>query len=302
MIEVGVILGIYKGVLLSSKKHEMYMVVKHEERVLNLINLNLLYLLVTQQYTTSINSRISKYHVPMASYIQIYASSLIMAFMIASMVYASPNISRNNDIDAAIEEMERANYFTFVMLINMVPSDLFQGNVTFLVPSDKSLSRITIPPNNVTDLLLRHSIPSPLLFDHFLHLPTNSMLPTSNPELMVKVNNSGRRGLFLGNVRIVSPNVCTHGYSVRCHGIDSVLNVDDEQRGLPLSVSCPRIISPIPLPITVPAAAAAPSLAPPSLAPAADPPQSETSGGGRPHLELALAFMSFVSVLFIVYL
>ncbi|XP_071687199.1 FAS1 domain-containing protein SELMODRAFT_448915-like [Rutidosis leptorrhynchoides] len=226
----------------------------------------------------------------MANYVKIYVSVLIITFMISSMAYAVSNITRNNDIEVAIEEMERANYFTFVMLINMVPSDLFQGGVTFLVPSDESLSRITMPPNNVTDLLLRHSIPSPLLFDHLLHLPTNSMLPTSNPELMVKVFNSGRMGLFLGNVRIVSPNVCTHGDSVRCHGIDRVLNVDDEQYGPTSSISCPRIVAPIPAP--------APSLAPPGLVPTFDPPQSETSSGGTPHVGLELAFMSYLWVLY----
>ncbi|CAH1439099.1 unnamed protein product [Lactuca virosa] len=207
--------------------------------------------------------------------------------LIISSVFASP--SGNNDIVVAIQEMERANYFTFVMLINMVPPSLFQGNITFLMPSDRSLSRTKIPQNSVVDLLLNHSIPSPLLFDHLIHLPTNSTLPTSNPDLMLKVSNSGRRDLFLGNVRIVSPNICTHGYSVRCHGIDDVLSIEKPE------ITCPRVASPIP--------GIAPLLAPASQAPASTPPHAdayETSGGRRPHIELALPCITFMWVLFIV--
>ncbi|CAI9274207.1 unnamed protein product [Lactuca saligna] len=220
----------------------------------------------------------------MDTYVKLYLSTLIMALsLIISSVFASP--SANNDIVVAIQEMERANYFTFVMLINMVPPSMFQGNITFLMPSDRSLSRTKIPQNSVIDLLLNHSIPSPLLFDHLIHLPTNSTLPTSNPDLMLKVSNSGRRGLFLGNVRIVSPNICTHGYLVRCHGIDDVLSVDIEKP----EITCPRVSSPIP--------ATTPLLAPTSQAPASNPPHAdayETSGGRRPHIELTLTCIVFM--------
>ncbi|KAJ9539564.1 hypothetical protein OSB04_026070, partial [Centaurea solstitialis] len=222
------------------------------------------------------------------------AALMIMALLIVSSVVGSP--SGNKDILVAIEEMERANYFTFVMLINMIPPNLFQGNVTFLMPSDRSLSRAMIPAqNSVVDLLLHHSIPSPLLFDHLLHLPTNSMLPTSNPDLMLKVSNSGRRSFFLGNVKIVSPNICTNGYSVRCHGIDGVISIDKPQLASP--ITCPRVAS-----------AAAPLLAPsspspsPSPAPASDPPHGaayETSVGGRPGMDLALTTcVAFVWLLY----
>ncbi|KAF5771466.1 putative FAS1 domain-containing protein [Helianthus annuus] len=199
--------------------------------------------------------------VTMATYAKIFS----FAFMMISSVVIS---SGKSDIDVAIDEMERANYFTFVMLMNMVPPNLFQGNVTFLMPSDRSLSRSMILQNSVEALLLRHSIPSPLLFDHLLHFPTNSILPTSDPDLMLKVSNSGRRGFFLGNVRIVTPNICTHGYSVRCHGVDGVLSIDVQK---PSPIAC--------------SSSAAPSLAPPNLAP---PPHYETSGGGRPQLRLSL--------------
>ncbi|KAD4983163.1 hypothetical protein E3N88_19834 [Mikania micrantha] len=200
---------------------------------------------------------------------------MIMTTMtMTTMVLAINRVDSGKSIDMnmAIDEMERANYFTFVTLLNMVQHNLFQGNVTFLMPSDRSLSRTSIMLENTTveDLLLRHSIPSALLFDHLLHLPTNTLLPTSNPDLMLKVSNSTTGGLLLGNVRIVAPNVCTRGDSVRCHGIDGVLSIDLHQQ-IPTGSSIITCSST--------AAAAAPLLAPP------DHNNYETSaaGGVTPH-------------------
>ncbi|XP_073130279.1 uncharacterized protein [Henckelia pumila] len=130
--------------------------------------------------------------------------------------------SRNQDIVVAMEEMQKANYFTFVTLMNMAPSDLFQSNITFFVPNDRILSRTNIPETSLVDLLLRQSIPSPLLFEHLEHFPTGSMIPTSRPGFVFKVNNDGRERFYLNNVRIISPNVCTKGSSIRCHGVDGV--------------------------------------------------------------------------------
>ncbi|KAL8227534.1 hypothetical protein R6Q57_015118 [Mikania cordata] len=196
--------------------------------------------------------------------VKIFTFVLMMTTTTITMVLAINPVDSGKSIDMnmAIEEMERANYFTFVTLLNMVQHNLFQGNVTFLMPSDRSLSRTSIMLENTTveDLLLRHSIPSALLFDHLLHLPTNTLLPTSNPDLMLKVSNSTTGGLFLGNVRIVAPNVCTRGDSVRCHGIDGVLNIDLHQQ-IPTGssiITCSSSSS-----SSSSSAAAAPFLAPP---------------------------------------
>ncbi|KAL8269037.1 hypothetical protein R6Q59_002835 [Mikania micrantha] len=208
----------------------------------------------------------------MAAAYDVKIFTFVLMIMTTMVLAINPvDSGKSIDMNMAIDEMERANYFTFVTLLNMVQHNLFQGNVTFLIPSDRSLSRTSIMLENTTveDLLLRHSIPSALLFDHLLHLPTNTLLPTSNPDLMLKVSNSTTGGLFLGNVRIVAPNVCTRGDSVRCHGIDGVLSIDLHQQ-IPTGSSIITCSS---------TAAAAPLLAPP------DHNNYETSaaGGVTPH-------------------
>ncbi|KAL6581645.1 hypothetical protein OROMI_007568 [Orobanche minor] len=148
---------------------------------------------------------------------------LLMAFIVSSAIATNlTTTSVNDDITIATREMQKANYFAFVMLVNMAPRDITRdGNgITFLMPNDKTLSKTDMSESSVVDFLLRHSIPSPLLMDHLEHFPTGSMIPTSKPGFVFKVANNGRRRFFLSNVRITSPNICTKGSLIRCHGID----------------------------------------------------------------------------------
>ncbi|CAH9110026.1 unnamed protein product [Cuscuta europaea] len=152
--------------------------------------------------------------------------TVAMMIMLSSSLFpaaAYSHPSRNQDVLGAIAEMQKANYFTFVMLINMAPPDLFQGNFTFLMPNDRALSTAILPNSDVVNFLLCHSIPSTLLFEHLQHFPTGSFIPSSKPDLMLRVTNHGRRQFFLNNSRLISPNICTTGSSIRCHGIDGVL-------------------------------------------------------------------------------
>ncbi|GLT87280.1 hypothetical protein SLE2022_053700 [Rubroshorea leprosula] len=183
---------------------------------------------------------------------------LLMTFL-PSVILPSNLPPKNHGLLVAIEEMKKANYFTFVMLINMSPLDrrIF-GNVTFLMPKDRALSDTLVSQNSVSDFLFRHSIPSPLLFEQFDHIPTGSIIPSSEPQYMLKVTNCGRRNFFLNNVKIISPNLCTSGNSIRCHGIDGVLFDDDSS--LP---RCPNNTISIPL---GPLSAASPSPTPQVLA------------------------------------
>ncbi|BFG23685.1 hypothetical protein CerSpe_099590 [Prunus speciosa] len=145
--------------------------------------------------------------------------------------------NQNEEIGAAIGEMRSSNYFTFVMLMNMVgPFDeRLEKNVTFLMPNDQMLSEVVLPVavaheegDTVMDFLLRHSIPSPLVFEYLEHIPTGSTIPSSKPGYILTVsnnasNNAGRY-FYLNNVKIVKPNVCAaSASSIRCHGIDGVL-------------------------------------------------------------------------------
>nr|GLL19898.1 FAS1 domain-containing protein SELMODRAFT_448915-like [Ipomoea trifida] len=194
---------------------------------------------------------------------------LLISAVVSSLAAANVPASRSPDILVAIEEMQKANYFTFVMLINMAPLDLFQANITFLMPNDRTLSRAIIPESDAVNFLLRHTIPSALLFEHLQRFPTGSMIPTSKPDLMLRVTNYGRRQFFLNTSRLISPNICTRGSSIRCHGIDGVLQ--------------PTIMA---SPPPHAAAASSPPSAPPVAAalppsPSADPAPTPPSTGGH---------------------
>ncbi|CAN8256054.1 unnamed protein product [Cochlearia groenlandica] len=191
---------------------------------------------------------------------------VIVFFMLIIIVTSSTRTSsphhhdRNNhhDLSIAIEEMEKANYFSFVMLINMLhttTNSRFLSNITFLMPKDKTLSNTNITTttnqdNSVSEFLLRHSIPSPLLFEHLNLIPNGSIVPSSLPHYNLKISNGGRSSYFLNNVKIISRNICSLG-SIKCHGIDGILQSpntidhDDDDDESPTSnhtspfVSCP---------------------------------------------------------------
>ncbi|KNA11088.1 hypothetical protein SOVF_138380 [Spinacia oleracea] len=200
----------------------------------------------------------------MASYT---ALSLLVMALISSATAKDAPLS-NQTLSTAIDEMQRANYFAFVMLLNMVSIDKIPNNITFLMPNNRLLAKAVIPENDILDFLLRHSIPTPLRFDYLKRFPTGSMLPSSEPNFMLKILNNGRKSFFLNNVKIVSPDICVAGSSISCHGIDGVLQ--DINITPPQPTSSPP---PPPSPM-----APSPSLSPPTgggsgfdMAPAATP-------------------------------
>ncbi|XP_006478997.2 FAS1 domain-containing protein SELMODRAFT_448915 [Citrus sinensis] len=147
---------------------------------------------------------------------------IVMALVSSAMPVA---ILRSQDLVVAVEEMQNANYFSFAMLVNMSPNTTTNlGNVTFLMPKDKILSTADMLQESTNDFLLRHSIPSALLFEDLERIPSGSLIPSSLPDYMLRISNGGRKRFFLNNVRVTSPNLCTAGSSIRCHGIDGVLN------------------------------------------------------------------------------
>ncbi|XP_062147250.1 FAS1 domain-containing protein SELMODRAFT_448915 [Alnus glutinosa] len=203
----------------------------------------------------------------------------------------TPSEYQNQGLLGATEEMQRANYFTFVTLINMASLDsTIQANVTFLMPNDRMLSRNVMAPGSVSAFLLRHSIPSPLLFDDLERLPTGSIIPSSLPDCMLRISNNGRRNFSLNNVKIISPNICTAGSSIRCHGIDGVLlptSMPENNTTSPSSScsnsSSPPVAgatSPAPSSPSLTAIAAAPSPTQPSSSPQKPGPSPWLSYGG----------------------
>ncbi|KAL3846019.1 hypothetical protein ACJIZ3_003422 [Penstemon smallii] len=196
--------------------------------------------------------------------------------------------------------MQKANHFTFVMLINMAPPDQIPQNITFLMPNDRTLSKTNMAETSILDFLLQHSIPSPLLIDHLQHFPTGSMIPTSRPGLMLKVTNDGRRSFFLNNVRIISPNICTKGFSIRCHGIDGVVqptmipqpNIPPTLTTCPNTSTSPPWVAAAPLPDPAPRPVAVLTAPPPSVSPT-------KSSSPRIILDLAMTFLMLSLWLFI---
>lgn len=206
------------------------------------------------------------------------ASNLTLLIVVALVMLVSSTVEvpprdQKSDLIVATEEMQRANYFTFVVLIKMAQFDeRFQRNVTFLMPNDRMLSRITLQHEAVTDFLLRHSIPSPLLFNYLERIPTGSMIPSSLPEDMLRISNNGTRNFFVNSVKLISPNICTAGSYIRCHGIDGVL--------LPTSTnpssSCPKS-SNIPAATPPPSASASATTPTPPPLPSATTPNPPSS-------------------------
>ncbi|KAG1360581.1 FAS1 domain-containing protein-like [Cocos nucifera] len=182
-------------------------------------------------------------------------SNLLMVLIILASALDEPS-QKNKDIIVAVQEMQRADYFTFVMLINMVKDEI-PSNTTFLMPSDRMLSKASIPENKVMQFLSRHSMPSPLLFEDLKHLPSGTIIPTYQQDYKIRIYNKGRKRLYLNNIELVSPNICTAGTSFRCHGINGIMKAAMPRRATPATCSN----------ATTPTAATEPPLAPPHAQP-----------------------------------
>lgn len=202
-------------------------------------------------------------------------SSLFIALLVSTV---SLDQSQLEDITTAMQEMQRASYFTFMTLLNMV-QDGIPSNTTFLMPSDRALSKAPISDNTTLEFLLRHSIPSPLLFDDLSHFPTGTTIPTHQQDYVLKIVNGGRRGFYLNNVQLVSTDICTAGSSFRCHGIYGVLA--EENRVAP--PTCSQTSPPTERAVGPPPAPSQPSppllVGPQSPAPTVSPPPSESNDG-----------------------
>ncbi|KAL1823954.1 hypothetical protein ACET3Z_010732 [Daucus carota] len=187
--------------------------------------------------------------------------SLILLAVFISWTPTNVHATKSRDLLAAIEEMQRSTYYTFVVLINMAPDDInIQGNVTFLMPNDRILANSTFLSYDVSQFLLRHTIPSSLFFEDLQHFPTGSMIPTLRPDTMLHVFNGGRRHFFLNNIQIITPNICTNS-TIRCHGIDGVITQADQHNFNPPQFSCsnPTNVSSSPASAPAPSGSIAPS-------------------------------------------
>ncbi|KAJ9169949.1 hypothetical protein P3X46_018090 [Hevea brasiliensis] len=138
------------------------------------------------------------------------------------------NPLNQTDLQVAMDDMRTSFYYGFVILLkilNSAPNSLHEGQITFLMPNDEELSKVALKLDNLQDFILSHSIPSELLLSHLLHFPNGTLVPSSVPNKMLRITNSGRLGLFVNNARVVTPNVCLNSL-ITCHGISTSMTFD----------------------------------------------------------------------------
>lgn len=142
-------------------------------------------------------------------------------------VPSPPKVS--SDITTTVQEMQRARYFTFVMLVRMVQEKI-PRNTTFLMPSDRLMSTASISESQVLEFLSRHSIAAPLKFDDLIKLPNGTVVPTRHSGDTITVTNSRDQKLYINGIKLTIPDLCHSGKLFRCHGINGVIRPTAAQR------------------------------------------------------------------------
>ncbi|KAF9624265.1 hypothetical protein IFM89_009173 [Coptis chinensis] len=148
-------------------------------------------------------------------------------FLALFLLFESQPITpaNQNDLQAALDDMRTNSYHGFVILLQMLntnPTLLQDGDMTFLMPSDAELSNYVISPDCLPEFLLSHSLPTTLLLDDIVHLPTGTVLPSSYPNRTISLTDQGRRDFFVNNAKIVKPNICSSS-SIKCHGVTGII-------------------------------------------------------------------------------
>ncbi|KAG6516919.1 hypothetical protein ZIOFF_020294 [Zingiber officinale] len=171
----------------------------------------------------------------------------------SSLTRPQPVPTFDGGLSLATHEMQRAGYFSFTMLVNMV-RDKLPCNATFLVPTDRTLAKLVLSEDKILDFLLAHTIPAPLRFRDLACLPTGTVLPTYLAGNMIEITNRGRREFYLNDTLLVYPDVCIAGFTFRCHGIAAVM-LPPQPPQLPPPLT-PVSAEPAPAPVLPPPAVA----------------------------------------------
>ncbi|KAF3451852.1 hypothetical protein FNV43_RR07948 [Rhamnella rubrinervis] len=138
---------------------------------------------------------------------------------------ANGGVDDHTDLESAIMEMRSNSYHGFAILLQMLDHTWQPTgtSLTFFVPSDSELSQHPILAYRLQTFLLSHAMPMSLQFNDLVHFPNGTLVPSAQPNRMIRIRNRGRGEFFVNNARIVAPNVCLNS-SVKCHGIDKVIN------------------------------------------------------------------------------
>uniref|UniRef100_B9HD36 FAS1 domain-containing protein n=1 Tax=Populus trichocarpa TaxID=3694 RepID=B9HD36_POPTR len=107
-----------------------------------------------------------------------------------------------------------------------IRSQNFFGLIFFL-PIDQELTRHSMSPDHLEDFLLSHSIPMPLTFSGLNHFPTGTMVPSGLENQLIEIKNRGKADFSVNNAQVIKPNLCVN-YTIKCHGIDSVIKFEND--------------------------------------------------------------------------
>lgn len=198
----------------------------------------------------------------MANYL---SQILFVPFLVSALfLYTNAQIEINRSLNIAIQDMQKARYFTFVMLVKMVGTKI-PPNTTFLMPNDRMLSAAVIPENQVLDFILLHSIPSPMLYKDLLNLPNRTILPSSQTNYLFKTVHRDDGKIYINNAELVAQDICNNESSYRCHGISTVFRWPMHEKA-PAGTACqsPHIVAspPAPMPSSPPTSMISPAPSP----------------------------------------
>jgi len=110
-----------------------------------------------------------------------------------------------NDVQAAMTDIMSQNFF----------------GLTFLLPIDQELTRHSMSPDHLEDFMLSHSIPMPLKFSGLNHFPSGL------EHQLIEIKNRGKADFSVNNAQVIKPNLCVN-YTIKCHGIDSVIKFEND--------------------------------------------------------------------------
>lgn len=207
-------------------------------------------------------------------------SQILLVPLLLSATFSDTNAQTetNPSLNIAIQDMQKARYFTFVMLIKMVSTKV-APNTTFLIPNDRMLSTAVIPENQVLDFILLHSIPSPMLYKDLINLPNGTILPSSQPNYLFKTVHRDDGKFYINNAELVAQDICDNESPFRCHGISTVFRRPARKK-VPVGAAChaPPSMAPPPTTGALPPAPM-PTMPPTSLISPAPSPEKGTDGG-----------------------
>ncbi|KAJ3690927.1 hypothetical protein LUZ61_020091 [Rhynchospora tenuis] len=243
-------------------------------------------------------------HKPYTQKMAYYLSQILLIPLLLSTLfwYTNAQTETNPSLNTAIQDMQNARYFTFLMLVKMVANKV-PANMTFLMPSDRMLSAAVIPENQVLNFIFLHSIPAAMLYKDLINLPNGTILPSSEPNYLFRAIQRDNQKLFLNNAELVGPDICNNETPFRCHGISTVIRWPVHKKA-PAGSTCqsPPIGAPPLNPVALPPAPM-PSMPPTSMnSPAPSPDTAIDSGpqnSASSDIKLRGFFVYFIDILII---